>query len=62
VTIFRSIRANNCTFVYNEELNSENSLCLARDANQEPPEYKYGVISGFRPEVYENRDLLGSED
>jgi hypothetical protein len=41
---------------------TQDSLCLARDANREPPEYKYRVISGFRPEVVENRDLLGSEE
>jgi len=42
--------------------NSEDSLCPARDPNQEPPKYKYRVMSGFRPEVDENCDLLGSEE
>ena len=38
---------------------TQDSLCLARDANQEPPEYKYRVISGFRPEVDKVCALLG---
>ena len=37
---------------------NQDSLCLARDANQEPLEYKYRVISGIRPEVGERTAIF----